>query len=276
MSEPTRHLRDLRDPDGEPPIVLVPGIDGTALLFYRQQPLLAEHFDVVAFPLPTREPDSMTMESLVAALAELIEEVSGRGAILVAESFGGALSMSLAISRPDLVAGLVIINSFPYFDGRLKLQLAPRLLRLIPWGAMSVVRRYTSDHLHSPHTDASDIAEFRERAKAIDRDSYIRRLEILQSYDIREQLGGIAAPTLFLGGDCDRLLPSVRWARYMHERTSDSSMSVLEGYGHVCLIDHDMDLTKFVVPWWQATTHGVVAAPEPVVSRDNERERDDR
>ncbi len=43
------------NPD-EPPIVLVPGIDGTALFFYRQQPRLAEHFDTVAFPLPTVDP----------------------------------------------------------------------------------------------------------------------------------------------------------------------------------------------------------------------------
>jgi hypothetical protein len=36
----------------------------------------------------------------------------------------------------------------------------------------------------------------------------------------------------------------------MHERVSRSSMEVLEGYGHVCLIDHDLDLTRYVVPWW--------------------------
>jgi pimeloyl-ACP methyl ester carboxylesterase len=253
MANRIEHLRDLRSQSHRPPVVLVPGIDGTALLFYRQQPLLAEHFDVIAFPLPKKDPASMTMASLVGDLAGLIEEVSGEGAIVVGESFGGALSMSLAISRPDLVAGLVIVNSFPYFDERIKLRLAPRLLRLIPWAAMTVVRRYTSNHLHSPHTDPSDIEQFLEHAKSIDRASYIRRLEILSSYDIRDRLAEIKAPTLFLGGDHDRLLPSVRWARYMHERTRYSSMSVLEGYGHVCLIDHDLDLTTFVLPWWAAS-----------------------
>ena len=250
MTATGRHLRDLRGPGSGPPIVLVPGIDGTALLFYRQQPLLAEHFDVVAFPLPTQEPDEMTMASLVADLAQMIEEVADENAILVGESFGGALSMSLAISRPDLVAGLVIVNSFPYLDERIKLRVAPRLLRLVPWGAMPIVRRYTSDHLHSPHTDRADIEQFRERAKSIDRDSYIRRLEILSNYDLRDRLGEIESPTLFLAGDRDRLVPSVRWATYMHARTRHSSMTVLEGYGHVCLIDHDLDLTEYVMPWW--------------------------
>jgi pimeloyl-ACP methyl ester carboxylesterase len=244
-----RHLRDLRTGD-DPPVVLVPGIDGTALLFYRQQPLLSEHFDTVAFPLPTGSVPSMTMATLVNDLAELVREVANDGALLVAESFGGALSMSLAIEHPELVRGLVIVNSFPYLDMRFKLRTAPWILRSIPWAAMPIVRRYTSDHLHSPHTDATDIAEFRERAKAIDRDSYIRRLQILADFDLRPRLHEIEAPTLFLAGDRDRLLPSVRWARYMHERVRRSSFEVLAGYGHVCLIDHDLDLTETVMPWW--------------------------
>jgi pimeloyl-ACP methyl ester carboxylesterase len=154
------------------------------------------------------------------------------------------------LQQPDLVRGLVIVNSFPYFDERLKLRTVPWLLRSIPWAAMPVVRRYTSGHLHSPHTNDEDIAEFRERAKSIDRDSYIRRLQILVDFDIRERLGQIAAPTLFLAGDRDRLLPSVRWGKYMRDRVPQSSLTVLEGYGHVCLIDHDLDLTEHVVPWF--------------------------
>jgi 3-oxoadipate enol-lactonase len=250
MDTAARHLRDLRPPSGDPPIILVPGIDGTALLFYRQQPLLSERFDTISFPLPTVSPPTMTMDTLVRDLASLIEEVSSTGAILLGESFGGALSMSVALQRPDLVRGLVIVNSFPYFDERLKLRTVPWFLRSIPWAAMPIVRRYTSSHLHSSHTNDEDIAEFRERAKSIDRDSYIRRLQILVDYDIRERLDQIAAPTLFLAGDRDRLLPSVRWGNYMRDRVPQSSLTVLEGYGHVCLIDHDLDLTEYVVPWF--------------------------
>lgn len=249
MNGASSHLRDLRVGD-DPPIVLVPGIDGTALLFYRQQPLLAEGFDTVAFPLPVESVTTMTMDSLVSDLAGLIREVSSNGALLLGESFGGALSMSLAAKHPDLVRGLVIVNSFPYLDERLKLRTAPWLLRSVPWAAMTIVRRYTSGHLHSPHTNVDDIAEFRKRAEFIDRDSYIRRLQILASYDIRDRLHRIEAPTLFLAGDRDRLLPSVRWARYMHERVARSTLEIMEGYGHVCLIDHDLDLTDYIDPWW--------------------------
>ncbi len=254
MAPGPRRLREQRVNPDEPPIVLVPGIDGTALFFYRQQPRLSEHFDTVAFPLPTVDPASMTMESLVTDLAGLVEEISDSGAILLGESFGGALALSTALARPDLVRGLVIVNSFPCLDQRWRLTVAPRLLRIVPWGAMPLVRRYTSDRLHSPQTDKDEIAEFRRLSRFIDRNSYIRRLELLRDFDIRGRLAEVEAPTLFLAGDHDRLIPSTAWAHFMAERVRRSSVTVLEGFGHVCLIDDDLDLTDHVVPWWTSVT----------------------
>ena len=246
------HLRDVPAADPvDPPIVLVPGIDGTALLFYRQLPTLAERFDVVAFPLPSTEGRPSTMTTLVDDLATLVEEVSDDGAILCGESFGGALSMLTALERPDLVRGLVIVNSFPRIDRRATLWAAPKLLRLLPWGAMPLVRRYTSAHLHSPHTHQEDLDEFHRRARHIDREGYIRRLEILRDFDITDRLTEIRAPTLLLAGDLDRLVPSVENGRIMNREIPDSELVVLRGYGHVCLIDHDLRLLDHVEPWWE-------------------------
>ena len=234
---------------GRPPIVLVPGIDGTALLFYRQQPLLEQAFTVRTFPLPN-DPE-VTMDGLVEQLAAAIVDISPSGAVLVGESFGGALSLSTALARPDLVRGLAIVNSFPWLDNRLEIALAPKALRILPWGAMRFARMFTEHRMHSRHALPEDLAEFHLRAKAIGRLGYIRRLEILRHYDIRHRLHEIEPPTLYLAGDEDRLLPSVRWGRYMAERTPRAELTILEGYGHICLINHDLDLLAYIDPWWE-------------------------
>lgn len=243
------HLRGLA-PSHTDTIILVPGIDGTALLFYRQLPLLAQHFNVLSFPLPD-DPDA-SMDDLVADLARLITEVSDHGAILLGESFGGALSMSTALAHPDLVRGLVIINSFPWLDQRFQLRLAPLALKMIPWGLMPMVRRLTEAKLHSPHCLDEDLAEFHERSRTIGQHGYRRRLEILRDYDICDRLEAIAAPALFLAGDHDKLVPSVDWGRFMTERVPDADLQILEGYGHVCLINHDLDVSAPVAEWWNA------------------------
>ena len=239
------HLSDLAEGDT---IILVPGLDGTALLFYRQIPLLAQRFNVVAFPLP--EDPTATMDSLADGLADLIEEVAPQGALLLGESFGGALCMTTALRRPDLVKGLVILNSFPQLHNKVQLRAGRVLMRLVPWAAMPYIRRGTESRIHSQHTNAEDLAEFHDRMLKIHPGGYRRRLEILDSYDIRDQLQQVEAPTLLLAGDQDRLIPSERWGRYMAERIPAAELVVLGGYGHVCLITHDLDISTHVVPWW--------------------------
>jgi len=242
------HLRDLIDPSTDT-IIMVPGLDGTAELFYRQTPLLAQSFNVVSFPLPNKR--RATMDELVDDLAALVTEVSPKPVVLVGESFGGALSMSFALRQPNLVQGLVIVNSFPYLDNRIQLALAPRITRLIPWVAMPTIRRVTEHRLHSPHTLDEDLLEFRTRMRGIERDGYLRRLEILSHYDIRQSLSEISVPVLLVAGTADRLVPSARWGTFMRQRLPNAELVLLEDYGHCCLINHDLDLHELVEDWWR-------------------------
>ncbi len=233
---------------GPTTILLVPGLDGTALFFYRQIPLLARRFRVETFPLPNDS--GCTMDSLVANLLAWCNQQGLDRLLLCGESFGGALSLSFALAHPERLHGIIIVNSFPVIRERLKIRLAPILLRLLPWGAMRLVRRFTAARLHSPHASREDLREFRQRARAIEREGYIRRLEILGWYDIRSRLRRVEPPALFLAGDQDRLVPSVAEARLMASRVPNATLRILEGYGHICLIDHDLDLLDYVGPWF--------------------------
>ena len=234
-----------------PTLILVPGLDGTALLFYRQLPILAEAFRVITFPLP--DDSRCTMGSLVEDLRRFIQCVAegdgGRPVVLCGESFGGALSMSFALSHPRWVKGLVVVNSFPVIRERFQLYVAPPILKWVPWGAMRIVRRFTESRLHSPHALPEDLAEFHERLRLVGRNGYIRRLEILQGYDIQERLPELETPTLFLAGSLDQLVPSVDEARFMASRMPRAKVVVLEGYGHICMINHDFSLLEHIGPW---------------------------
>jgi pimeloyl-ACP methyl ester carboxylesterase len=172
--------------------------------------------------------------------------------------------MSLALRYPELVKGLVIVNSFPYLSNRVELAVAPRLIKLLPWGAMPLVRRFTEHRIHSSHALPEDLREFRKRMRNIKRDGYLRRLEILAHYDIRDRLEALTAPTLFLAGTDDKLLPSARWAEFMGDRVPGAEVRLLDGYGHCCLINHDLDLGRIVGGWWTEVRPGQpLPAPEP-------------
>jgi pimeloyl-ACP methyl ester carboxylesterase len=245
-----------------PPLVLVPGMDGTGELFYRQIPTLSASHRVATYRLRDDAPE---MEMLVEDLARVIEAISpdAEPATVIGESFGGTLAMSLALHHRDRVRELVVLNSFPYFTPQLRLRLALTGLRLLPWGAMGLVRRATAFRLHSRFTHRREILRFLELSRSITKQGYLGRLRILRSYDIRERLSEIGAPTLFLASDRDHLVPAVQQARYMAACVPRATLQVLEGHGHICLIAPNLELAQLLEEWRDARQHAGHGALRP-------------
>lgn len=228
-------------------LLLVPGIDGTGKLFYRQIPALEQRFQVTTLRL---RDDALTMDDLVADLHDEVSRVAGDGRVtLLGESFGGALALSYALAHPERVQRMVILNSFAQFGSQARLWLGYHLLRATPWGMMRIFRQLNARRMHSPQTEREEIKRFHELMRASTRAGYLSRMRILRNYDIRRQLPSIAAPVLFLAADRDTLVPSVEQARLMSELTPSATMRVLAGHGHSCLIAPDMDLAAILEEW---------------------------
>lgn len=234
-----------------PPLVYVPGMDGTGLLFYRQIAALARDFRVATYRLRDDAPD-------MAALVEQLQAVCDAAAparepaVLVGESFGGALALTFALAHPDRVRALVILNSFPFFRPQRRLRLASLGISLIPWGAMRVVRRVTAHRLHSRHTPRAELEAFHRLTAAARKRGYLNRLRILRSYDVRAALPSLRVPVLFLAADQDHLIPSVEQARLMASLVPGASLRVLRGHGHSCFLADGFDLAAVLREWLPA------------------------
>jgi len=233
--------------EGEP-LVLVSGMDGTGQLFYRQVPLLAPRFRTTTYALRN---DATDMGTLVGDLGRVIDTTApvSRRAVVVGESFGGALAMCFALAHPEQVAALIVLNSFPYFAPQFRLRLARYGLGFLPWGMMSVVRRATAFRLHSAHTQRDEIQRFMDVTAGASRTGYLNRLQILISYDIRDRLHALQPPTLLLASDQDHLVPSVPQAIRMAARIPHATLRILRGHGHICLIAPDIDLAAIIAEW---------------------------
>lgn len=236
-----------------PPLLLLPGLDGTGLLFYRQVPLLAARYRVGTLRLPDHAP---SMGALVALVREAVRTLApaGEPVTLVGESFGGALALSYAVEHPRTVGRLVILNSFPHFGPQARLWLGYHVLRATPWGVMRIVRQLTAWRMHSRHTGRDEIQRFHALMRATTRDGYLGRLALLRTYDVRDRLGALNVPVLFLAADQDHLVPSVAQARLMASLTPGSTVRVLAGHGHICLIAPDLNLSDVIDDWVATST----------------------
>lgn len=233
-------------------VVLVPGLNGTGELFYLQVPRLERSYRVATYAL--RE-DAESLDRLAADLSRVVDAVSpiDRRAIVVGESFGGAVALTFALRHPERVGALVILNSFPYFAPQIRLRLAIAGLSVLPWGAMPLMRHLTAFRLHSPHTHSAEVKQFIELTANTTRAGYLNRLKLLKRFDVRDQLQNIRQPALFLASEHDHLVPAVAQARLMADRVPSSVMRVLKGHGHICLIAPDLDLAQILNDWQEGS-----------------------
>jgi pimeloyl-ACP methyl ester carboxylesterase len=149
---------------GEPPVVLEAGLNNGAASWQRVIPLLAPHVRVAAYDRAglggsTPAPGLVTIDRQVGDLASVITGLAAGPCVLAGHSWGGVLVQLLAFRRPDLVAGLVLVDpGHEEMDSGLPLP--------IQWG-WRIMRTAFPDELHedAPVTMAA-MREMRAAARS--------------------------------------------------------------------------------------------------------------
>lgn len=102
---------------GEPPLLIVHGLYGSARNWGVISRRLSEDRKVIAVDQRNHGEspwfDAHTYADMAHDLAEVIEAEMPDGAIVMGHSMGGKASMVLAMTRPDLVKGLVVADIAP-------------------------------------------------------------------------------------------------------------------------------------------------------------------
>ncbi len=141
-------------------------------------------------------------------VASLLRAEVGAPVHLVGLSLGGAVGLEMALSHPQHVISLTLINSFP----RLRIRpsswsLALRRLIHLGLGDMEGLGRLVAGGLFPRAEQAwlRDLAA--DRLAANQSRAYLRALLAVARFDRRRALSQIQAPTLVLAGELDRTIP---------------------------------------------------------------------
>jgi 3-oxoadipate enol-lactonase len=231
---------------GEKPLaVLIPGLDGTGLLFFRQVETLERRYRVRPWrfgPGPSFDYADLVKEVGAQLSAEPAGSVS-----LVGESFGGTIALQAALAFPERIRRLVLINTFPYYRGRVRIALA---LRLAPFltrrGARSIKNWIVERTLTAEGIQPGDIARYNECIRQVDLEAYCRRLELIREVDLRRRLKEIKVPTMIFASGRDKIVPSVREARMMASLIPDSRLYEFPRAGHGLLLTPGFLLSDYL------------------------------
>jgi pimeloyl-ACP methyl ester carboxylesterase len=158
-----RVVRRVEAGAGEPAVVLDAGGNGVAESWQRVTRLLAPHMRVAAYDRAGLggsgpAPGLVTIDRMIGDLASVITGLAAGPCVLAGHSWGGVLVQLLAFRRPDLVAGLVLVD-----PGHEEME---RLLPLpLRWG-WRIMRNVRPDELHDdPAVTLAALREMRAAAR---------------------------------------------------------------------------------------------------------------
>lgn len=222
-------------------VVMLPGA-GDVRSEYRflTGPLVADGNRVVVADLPGHGDSAVTGEytvkSTATALVELLENLDGGPAVVVACSFAPAAAVWAASERPELFAGIVSLSPHFHEDGSVKgrmMNWATRGMLRGPWAAGIWSKLYAGWYKSTPPTD---LAVELERLQAMLADPARRRAVretlVADREGVAERMQVIRVPTLTIFGSLDDHFadPATEAAATAAELKGEQM--VVEGAGH--------------------------------------------
>lgn len=263
-----------------PPFVLLHGLGGSHLNWMRLGPLLAERGRVIApdmagFGRTAPAGRRTTVGANARLVSRLLETWAGGPAILVGNSMGGLISLLVAVSHPEQVAGLVLLDpAIPVAPGvprerqvtmAFAAQMVPgigeafvrrRFRRLGPEGMVrETFRMSCTDPARVPPEVVEahvDLARWRSttpwaNASVLSASRSMLAL-ILQRPRFRALVRRVQAPTLLAQGMDDRLI-TVASALLVARSRPDWTFRPLPGIGHIPHLE-DPELTATAIREW--------------------------
>jgi pimeloyl-ACP methyl ester carboxylesterase len=241
----------------DPAIVFLHGAGANHTVWLGQLQALREQAWVVVPDLPGHarsEPiPGLTVGEYAAALVPFLEELRAampadrpRRIVLAGHSMGGAIAMTIALDRPDLLAGLVIVASGA------KLGVSPQImdgLRTAPRETLALVARWS----FAPDADPGLIMRSVRDLSGTPVERTIADFQACNGYDLRERVGGILAPALLLCGSEDRMTPPKSTA-FLAEKMPRATVRILEGAGHSAMVEQPAAVSEAIAGFLRGLT----------------------
>ncbi|HEY7419024.1 MAG TPA: alpha/beta hydrolase [Ktedonobacteraceae bacterium] len=193
---------------------------------------------------PDTLPATVTAQDYARTVYDIMnDELHLRQAIIAGHSLGGAIALSMALTYPQNLQGLILVGT----GARLKV--APALLeatRLTPDTARNQLAEWSMLPQHISTTWPAIASD-----QQSDQPSMLYRdLAACNVFDCMERLYEIQVPTLILCGAADRLTP-VKYSEYLHRHIANSTLQIIDQAGHYVMREQPDAVNRSIEQWVQ-------------------------
>ena len=239
-----------------PLFIFLPAMDGTGKLLRAQLSNLSNAFDIRCLSIPQN--DLSTWDQLLHRTINLIkieqEAVPKRPVYLYGESFGGCLALKVALTFPDLLDKLILVNSATSFSQQPIVKYGSYIAQYLPTYLYQLCVTATLPFLGAlGRIQPKERQALLEAMQSVSQETAIWRLQLMRSFKIdKNQLKNFPKSTLIIASGADLLLPSVSEAKFLVKYLPKAQMVILPNSGHACLLEADVDLYKIIRGHWES------------------------
>lgn len=238
-----------------PPLIYLPGVHGDWTPQAVASPMLSANFRLVELTYP-KQP-AWNVGHYVAALQELMDELDIASAHIVAESFGSIIGWQFGLELAERVHSLILVGGFCQPPGNLRMSIGTLGLSALPTGLFEagvdlyVSLRENQGRLEHPLSEDSPPAYSSVRSEEGKR-ATVRRLELIQESDYRDNLHAISFPVRYIGGERDVIVPVRREIQTLMDSLpaeADFKSRVIPGGPHMIVSSHPEETAGQIIEW---------------------------
>lgn len=235
-----------------PPLLLIHGLGGSGRDWGLQLPALRQHFRTITIDLrghgrSSRPACGYTIPGFAADTADFMTSLGFFPAQVMGISLGGMVALQMAVDFPEVVAGLVIVNSAPELprgSWRQRWELGQRLLLTRLFG-MERTAKVLARRLFPKEGQEPLRRGFEKRWSANDPRIYLQTLKGMSGWSLVDRLSAIAVPTLILAGREDFIPLEVK--KSCAREIPGARLEIIEDSGHATPADQAEIFNRVVV-----------------------------
>ena len=221
-----------------PPLVFVHGAAVDARVWRPQLAALADEFTVVAWDEPgagrsSDVPADFGLADYADCLAALIDALDLGPAHVAGLSWGGTVAQELYRRHPELVATLILVDTYAGWKGSLPEEEVRTRVEGVRQMLAAPAGKFdpTLPGLFAGDPPAEFLLLLEEMAADVRPESMRTALLLMAEADQRDLLPRIAVPTLLIWGELDARSP-LSVARQFEKAIPDTKLVVISGAGH--------------------------------------------
>lgn len=250
------------------PVFLIHGFTGNLRNWALQIPVLTREFRTVSLDLrghghsdkPTGRED-YSLELMAEDAFGLLRELGVEECFLGGHSMGGMVAQLLALAQPEVLRGLVLVDTAAEMPDGMRTQERARLVEIAREQGMEAV--FEEQLRANPWADQVRgrpelLQTWRDQFLLTSREAYIYcAREMAERKPLLDKLEAIEVPTLIICGENDA--PFVGPSRRMHERIPGSELVMIAGAGHTPQIEKPAEFNQSLSGFLSRVHQGVAA-----------------